>query len=113
MTREVRRRRDERDDLDDALDRGEVADLGLDGSERVQPALAGALDRLLLADLTADLAGEHQLTVAHRQLAGGEDVVAAAHGRDVRRHRLGDVGNRQPQLHEALVGGAHWTGRLK
>ena len=92
------------DDLDDPLDQREVADLGLDGGDGVQRALLRAVDRLLEADLAADLAGGHQLAGAHRQLAGGEDVVAGAHGGHVDRHRLGDLGHRQPELGQPLLG---------
>ena len=34
-------------------------------------------------------------------------------GRDVRRHRLGHLGHRQPELGEPVLGGAHASGRLK
>ena len=55
-------------------------------------------------DLAADLAGGISSPDAHRQLAGGEDVVAAAHGRDVDRDRLGHLGHRQAELGEPLLG---------
>ena len=72
----------------------EVADLGLDRGERVERALLRALVRpppRLTSPPTLPVAISSP--VAHRQLAGGEDVVAAAHGRDVGRHRLGHLGH--------------------
>src|SRR5680860_438926 len=94
---------DEHDHLDDPLDRGELADLGTDSRDRIERALARALHGLLLAHLATDLAGEHQLSVAHGQLAGGEDVVDAVQGRDVRRHRCGHLGNAEPEAGEPLL----------
>ena len=97
----------EDDHLDDPLDGGQLTDLGTHGGERVQRTLAGALHGLLLGDLTADLAGEHQRAVPHRQLSRRVDVVAAAQGRDVRRHRLGHLRDAQPELLQTLLGSAH------
>jgi hypothetical protein len=60
---EVRRRGDEADDLDHAAYLPEVADLGLDGGDRVERALLRALLGLLGRHLAADLAGRQQLAV--------------------------------------------------
>ena len=91
--------RDEHDGLDDPTDLRQVADLRLDRRDRVERALLGALGGLVDRDLTADLAGGHQLAVAHRHLAGGEDERAAAHRRHVggdrrhdRRHAVTELG---------------------
>ena len=92
---------------------GELADLGPHGRDRVQGALTCALHGLLLGHVATHLAGEHQLPVAHRELAGGEHVRAAAHRRDVRRHGRRHLRHSEPELLEALLGGAHPLGRLK
>ena len=101
---EVGRRRDEDDDLHDALDQRQVADLGVDRRDRVEGALLCAGVGLLLGHLGADLAGGHQLARAHRELAGGEDLVAAAHRRDVDRDRRGDLGDGEAELGQPLSG---------
>ena len=51
----------------------------------------------------ADLAGGGQRAGDEGQLAGGVDVVAVAHRRDVGRDRRRDVGDAQPELGQPVL----------
>ena len=53
----------------------------LTAASALSAQVRGQLLGLLRRDLGADLAGDRQLAVHHRQLAGGVDVRAGAHGR--------------------------------
>ena len=106
----------EADHLDHARDGGEVADLGLDGGDRVQRALPGAGVGLLLGDRRRRPCRWPAAARAQRQLAGGDHQVAGAHRRDVGGHRGGHLGHDQAEAGEDLLGvghRAHSTGRLK
>ena len=110
---EVRGARDEADDLDDPAYLVEVADLGLDGGERVERA---GLRRASLACSASTSAPTLPVASARRrprQLAGGVDQVAGAHGRHVGRERRGVAGQRQAELGQPLARGCSASARLR
>ena len=109
---EVRRRGDEADDLDDPHDALE-ADQRVDRGQRVERAGAGQLLGLLGRDERADLADGGQRALDHRQLPGGEDQVAGAHGRDVRRDRRHDRRQLQAELGQPARAALTRLGRLR
>ncbi len=113
---EVGRRGDEDDHLDDPLDRGELTDLGPDRGERVQRALAGALDGLVLGDLAADLAGRIS---SPSRIGSWPEVKTWLPLRTAGMYAatgLATSGTRQPELRRAAPRGCSWrhsAGRLK
>ena len=83
------------------------------GPPLVDPDAARELLGLLGRHEGADLADRRQAPLDHRQLPGGEDEVARAHGRDVHRDRRHDGGELQAELREPGTHVGHALGRLR
>src|SRR5213593_2390684 len=78
---------DHAEDLDDAADLVEAAEIRAHGGQQGEAHLACDLITLLDREILADLTLRRRLAVAHGTVTGDEQEIARSHGADVVRHR--------------------------